>query len=315
MRKKIKAPIRNFTFSNLMNLRYSNQKLFWWIILGSILLLSVLGKWLYTTINRSGMLPEMPIQAQTIQVKQASMPDIIETVGTMTAKTKLTIKAVAPGRVHHLLVDSGSYVKKGTLLANIVGAPEIQAPFDGYLTDWRVDSGEFVSPGTELVDLVNTDLLALTYRVPEQVAGKLDIGQVVEVKVKAFPDQIFQGTVYFIAPVVDHKTYTILIRAKVKNPDQNLWPGMSAHVRHILVTFPEALVIPEACLKLTMEGYVVFVIEDGVIQKKTIQIGSRQNGRVHILSGLKLGNTVILTRNSFIEEGKKAVANEWVGDW
>ena len=77
MRKKIKAHIRNLTFSNLMNYRHSNKKIFWWIVLGGILLLSGLGKWLYITINSGGIPPEMPIQAQTILVKQASMPDII----------------------------------------------------------------------------------------------------------------------------------------------------------------------------------------------------------------------------------------------
>lgn len=256
-----------------------------------------------------------PLQVQTIRVKEAPMPDLIGTVGTLTAKTELKIKAGASGRVQQLLVEAGSWVKEGTLLANIIAAPEVTAPFDGYLTDWQVKTGEYVTAGTELIELVNTDLLFLTYRVPEHYAGRLESGQTVQVSVKAFPSQIFEGTVHFISPVIDRKTYTILIRAIVKNPHQNLWPGMSAHVDHLLATHPKALVIPEACLMLTMEGYEVFVVADGKIQRRRVQVGEKQSGRVHIKSGLSLNEPVVLTRAGLIEEGSQAVANDWSGDW
>jgi len=311
MRKKIAAQLSKFQTKAVFQ-----SKTVLWIAIGGLFILLGASKWLYSWLSNPGFPPAMPIQAQTIQVKQASMPELVETVGSMKAKTELTLKAVSPGRVQELVAESGSWVKKGSLLANIVGAPELRAPFDGYLTDWKVDAGEYVTTGQEFIELVNTDFLLLTYRVPEPYAGKLDLNQAVEVVVKAFPDQVFQGSVKFISPIVDKKTYTILVRAEIKNSDQNLWPGMSAHVRQILVTHPYALVIPEASLIYSLEGYNVFVIDpEGLIQRKSVQVGERRQGRAHILSGLTLGDTVILTRNNFIEEGKKAAANPWDGDW
>ncbi len=257
----------------------------------------------------------MPQQVQTVRVKAAPMPDLIETIGTLTAKEEITVKAGGPGKVQRILVESGSYVKEGTLLANIIAAPEIRAPFDGYLTDWIVKAGEYVKDGTPLIDLVNTDLLSLTYRVPESYSSRLAVDQPVEVTVKAFPTETFQGIVTYVSPVVDRKTYTILVRATVKNEQQNLWPGMSAHVRHILATHADALVIPESCLILTLEGYNVFVVSNGKIERRVVTIGTRHQGRAHIVSGLTLGDSVVLVRTNFIAEGADAVANDWTGDW
>jgi len=285
-----------------------------WVALTGILILSYFAKDLYQYFspseNQSG-----PLQVQTVRVKEASMPELIETIGTLTAEKELKMKAAGPGRVKQLLVESGSWVKEGTLLANIIAAPELRAPFDGYLTDWLVKLGEQVKEGTELVDLVDTETLSLTYKVPESYASQLDLGQAVQVSVKAFPDKIFEGTVRFISPVVDRKTYTILIRATVKNAGGDLWPGMSARVKQILATHPKALVIPEASLILTMEGYEVFVVAEGKIQKRKIEIAEKSNGKVRIISGLNLGEPVVLTRTFNVREGVPAAANDWTGDW
>lgn len=315
MRKKVQSHLIKLKKKAMPHISNLKRRTIVIVSLLGIGLLFLLAKVLYGYFSNPGPLPILPLEAQTIVVKSAPMPEVIQTIGSLIAKTEVDIKAITPGRMQQILVDSGSWVKKGTLLANIVGAPEIRAPFDGYLTDWEVDEGEYVSAGMELIGLVDTDLLSLTYRVPELYAGKLDADQVVEVSVRAFPDRIFQGHVRYISPMVDKKTYTIQLRAEVKNSDQTLWPGMSAHVTHIIATHPDALIIPEACLKLSLEGYSVLVIKDGVILKKAVQIGERRQGRVHILSGLNIGEVVILTRTNFMEEGKKANTNEWKGEW
>lgn len=286
-----------------------------WIALAGVILLSLFANTLYQFfLGKSEIVPP-PIPVQTIRVKEASMPEVIDTIGSLTAKTEVNIKAVTTGKIE-TLVESGSWVKSGTVLANMVGTgPEIRAPFDGYLTDWKVKSGEYITAGTELVNLVDTELLTLTYRVPEHFASKLEMGQTVEVSVKAYNNVIFKGEVNFISPVVDPATHTILIKALIKNANQNLWPGMSAHVKQVLVLHPHALVIPESCIILTMEGYDVFVIVDGKIQKRKVTLGERSKGRVHVLSGLNLGEPVIMVRTNVIAEGASAVANDWTGDW
>ena len=290
------------------------QKVLWTALVGIVFLL-IFSKVIYQYFAPKESTEGVTVQVQTVRVKEALMTEAIDTIGTLTAEGEVKIKAVAPGRIQKFLVEGGSWVKKGTLLAEAIGLPEVRAPIDGYLTDWLVKPGEFVSTGTDLIDIVNSETLSLTYRVPEQYAPKIDLEQSVEVSAKAFPDKTYLGKVRFISPVVDKKTYTILIRATVQNPNQDLWPGMSAHVKQVIASYPKAVVIPEASLKLTLEGYEVLVIQDGKLEKRAIKIGDRHKGRVHVLSGLVLNDTIVLTRNGSTQEGSKANANDWAGDW
>lgn len=311
--KKLKFRLPKFKLKLWEQLSKKHQTAI--IALVALLFLCWIAKALYQYISGPSKNNTAEVIAQTVRVKEASMPMLVETIGVLTAVKELKIKASSIGRVQSLNVESGSWVREGTLLANIIGAPEVRAPFDGYLTDWLVKSGEYVAPGTELVDLVNTDVLELTYRIPEQFAAKLDIGQTVEVTVKAYPNKVFKGEVHFISPVVDKKTYTILIKAKVSNPEQDLWSGMSAHVCQILETHPKALVAPESALQLTLEGYEVFVVKDGVIEKRAVKIGSRREGRVELLNGVAPFDAIIITRTDAIKEGAKAEAKDWQGEW
>jgi multidrug efflux pump subunit AcrA (membrane-fusion protein) len=258
---------------------------------------------------------EPPIIIQTVRVKEAAVPLMIETVGSLTSEKELKIKAAGPGKISKRLVKSGAFVKAGTEILTIVGGPEIRAPFDGYLNDWLVKEGDYVVAGTELVDFVNTDVLSLSYIVPEHYAALLDLNQEVALSLRAFPEQRFSGKVNFVAPRVDKKTGSILIRAEIMNNDQILWPGMTAHVQHILAENPKALVVPESALELTLEGYQLKVVEGDKLALRKVQIGHRSPGRVEIKQGVKLSEQVLLTRNEQTEEGKTVVGEDWQGEW
>jgi hypothetical protein len=64
-----------------------------------------------------------------------------------------------------------------------------------------------------------------------------------------------------------------------------------------------------------MGGCDVFVVVDDKIQRRGVQIGEKQAGRVHIKSGLNVDEPVVLVRSGFIEEGSQAKANDWLGEW
>jgi membrane fusion protein (multidrug efflux system) len=173
-----------------------------------------------------------------------------------------------------------------------------------------------VSPGTELIQLVDPRELSLEYRVPEFYAAQLKPMQTVELSVHAFPERIFQGRTIFVSPVVDRKTYTIAVRAEIHNETRALWPGMSAQIRHSLTTYPEAWVLPETCLIVTLEGYEIYVVEAGHLVSRKITVGARQGGRVQIISGLDSAEIpVLLTRQEGMKVGDAVEAVDWQGAW
>lgn len=153
-----------------------------------------------------------------------------------------------------------------------------------------VKVGEHVNAGTTLIQLVDTKNLWVSYKIPEYYASHLALGQRVVLTVRSTTetDQSVTGSVVFIAPIVDPKTHTISIKATLENPNHDLWPGMFAQVDQHLNTIQDTLVIPEACLIKTLEGYEVLMITEGKLQKRSVTVGARQKARAQILSGLSL---------------------------
>lgn len=256
-----------------------------------------------------------PIPVETVQAKQQNMQQSLQTLGILSGVQEVKLKAACVGRVQQFLATPGAWVETGALLIHIAGGPDIRAPFAGYITDYQVKIGEFVASGTELIDLVNTKKMLLTYRVPELYSNQLKIGQTVDLKVLAFKDKTFQAKVSYISPMIDKKTFTVLVRAELDNPNQDLKPGMSAHISHVLSENLNALVIPEACLMPTLEGYDVLLIREGKLQRQAVTIGGRKSGRAEILSGLTLGESVVMTQNFATQEGAPAKACDWTGEW
>jgi multidrug efflux pump subunit AcrA (membrane-fusion protein) len=282
-------------------------------MLGILIMLGISHGLYHLVINHTDNTPA-DLSVQTIVVKEISLPIRVDTVGSLRPMTEVKLKAGGVGHIK-ILVEAGSWVKKGTPLVTVTGFNDIPAPFDGHLTEWKVKEGEFVSAGTELVDIINTQILSLHYRLPEEYAPKLDLGQVVVIAVRAFPNREFTGKVTFISPTIDKKTHTILLHALIDNPDQALWSGMSAHIHHILSIEPKALIVPEACLILTLQGHELLVIQEGKLVRRTVEVGTRYQGRAHIMSGVKEGEMVLLTQTDDTQEGAAVTPSLWQGDW
>lgn len=292
---------------------FKKHKIHLFAIFGILIMLGISHS-LYQFLTNRMEEPQINLSIQTIVVKELSLPIYVDTVGALVPRTEVKLKATGLGHIK-ILVESGSWVKKGTPLLTIIGFNDIRAPFDGYLTDWKIKDGEFVASGTELLDIIDTQMLLLHYRLPEEYAPKLNIGQEVSISVRAFPNREFIGKVTFISPIIDKKTHTILLHAVVNNFEQALWSGMSAHIRHTLSIEPKALVVPESCLILTLEGYELLVVENGKLVRRAVKVGSRFQGRAQILSGVAQGEMVLLTQRDDINEGAVVIPSVWQGDW
>lgn len=314
MMKMMKMKIKDFN-SKVLKKNLKKHKNFFLAFAG-IIFISVLSEGLYHFVigpNKAQALEGLSIQ--TVRVKNITMPITVDTVGTLLPLHEAKLTAAMTGKVDKVLVPSGSKVKKGTALLSVVGMANIFAPFDGFLTDWKIKPGEYVTSGTELIDIVNTEQLLVHYRIPEQFAPSLENDQKISLTVRAFPKREFSGTVNYIAPHIDRKTHTVLLHALVNNTDEDLWPGMFVHLRHILSVENNAFVIPESTLTLTLEGYEILVVKENKLVRKTVTVGSRDKGRAHILSGLSENDQVLLTKTDATKEGTVVIAKDWTGDW
>ena len=180
---------------------------------------------------------------------------------------------------------------------------EIHAPFDGVLGHRMVSPGDFVQGGgprdrdgnpTGLVQIDAVASLKLSFSVPERAVPLMRVGMPLEITVTPHPQQRFKGDVYFVAPSLDPRNRRLLVKALVPNPSGRLRPGLSATIHLELGRRAEALVLPEAAITYDAMGTFVWRIDqNGTATRTTVEIGTRQGGRVEILAGLTVGDRVI----------------------
>jgi len=181
---------------------------------------------------------------------------------------------------------------------------EVRAPAGGHVSERLVDPGNFVEAGNPLAVLYTTDLLEIVFSLPESVAGRLETGQEVRARVASAGGDPVTGRIRFISPAIAPTTRTVLVKAPVRDAPPGLRPGAYAAVEVTVETRTDRPVVPEEALVSTRTGYLAFVVDDGgVARRRDVRIGLRVPGRVEIVDGLEVGETVVRAGHMALSDG------------
>jgi len=179
----------------------------------------------------------------------------------------------------------------------------ITAPFAGLVGLRLISPGAYVKAGEDIVRLENLDSIKLDFRIPEVFASQVRPGQTVSVRLDAFPGEEFKGNIYAAEPVVDERTRTFLLRARVPNRGMKLKPGMFVRVGLTLDTRKNAMLVPEPALWPQGQDNFVFRVQDGKAMLTKVQLGTRRPGEVEIVAGLSPGDTVVTEGQIKLRDG------------
>lgn len=177
------------------------------------------------------------------------------------------------------------------------------APFSGVLGVFHVQIGDYVKAGDPLVTLINSSQLRADYQLPESFLPELKLGQLVTITSSTYPKKVFYGTVNFISPTVNSDTYSISIQALVPNETKLLLPGMFVHVSHQISVVKDTVVVPEEAIQADIKGYYVYKVMGDKVGQTYIKIGTRLDNQAQVLSGLKIGDTIVVTGQQKLDDG------------
>jgi RND family efflux transporter MFP subunit len=167
----------------------------------------------------------------------------------------------------------------------------LRAPFSGYVSNLNVGIGQMVGPQVKVATLVQIDELTARLQVPEGDQSQVKPGLKVLLRVAAYPDRDFAGTVKAIDPAIDAVGRTVTILATVPNSGDLLRPGMFASSRIELPQQEKVVYIPSEAV-MTQPGSAtasVFVVNGQSVSQKLVRVGTRDGQNVGILSGLDPG--------------------------
>lgn len=180
----------------------------------------------------------------------------------------------------------------------------ILAPFAGTVGERLIEVGEYVSNNSKIASLVATDKLRLTLYVPETAIGSIAMDQSVAFNVPAYPNQDFEGRVKFIGAAVRDASRDLIVEAEVINTDGRLKPGMFAEGRLALAE-AKGVAIPATALRTEGSTRKVFVVQDGRISERLVEVGETKGGLVEIRRGVSKGEAVVTAPAAETTDGLK----------
>lgn len=185
---------------------------------------------------------------------------------------------------------------------------KIVAPFHGVTGLRQINVGDYLKDGTDVVNIEDIDAVLVDFRLPERFQAKVRPGQKAQLTVDALPGRPFVAVVQAVDPLIDANGRSVGVRGCVDNRQLQLRPGMFARVNAVFGTRPDALVIPEEAI--VPQGGRTFVVKvvpgdkpDSLVsQRVAVKVGLRQPGKVEILEGLELDDTVVVAGHQRLQK-------------
>ena len=168
----------------------------------------------------------------------------------------------------------------------------VYAPIDGIVQLKRASVGEYLAAGAPVVDIVRMNPLRLQAQVPERDAATVRFGQNVRVTVEG-DAKIYIGQIKRLSPVITQENRMLMVEADVPN-DGNLRPGSFAKAEIVTNDAKMAVTVPNNAI-VTFAGIEkVIVVQNGKALEKPITTGRRSADSTEILSGVNVGDQVIV---------------------
>ncbi len=185
-----------------------------------------------------------------------------------------------------------------TSLQATVKRRTITAPFTGTVGIRNVFLGQYLQPGNDVVRLEDVETMRLRFTVTQRDISKINIGQVIEIIVDAYPNTPFSGHITAIEPAINYQSGLVQVQADIPNNDGRLRAGMFARANILLPPQENQIVIPQTAITYALYGNTVFVVEKddkGELRayQKVIKTGERQGADVHVLTGISINEQVV----------------------
>jgi membrane fusion protein (multidrug efflux system) len=224
------------------------------------------------------------------------------------SQMEITAKNVEAGSLGKTALE-GATAQSFSTQAQYLGAKKVyedsrcQAPFAGVVANRMVNQWQAVGAGTPMLRIVKVDRLEADFTVPEEESHGLANGLPVEFFLLDSPDRVYKGKLSSVDLAVDSRDRTMGAKVVIANVGNRLKPGMVGRARVLRKSYPSAIVVPSTALLRQEKGVTAAVVRDGVAHMVDVQLGSAQGDSVQVLSGLKVGDHLVVQGAFRVSEG------------
>jgi len=168
---------------------------------------------------------------------------------------------------------------------------KIKSPINGTVDAMDLKVGDAVMPGLSSIRVINASNLKAKALVAETYAGRVSQGDEVNVIFPDVPDSL-KTKINFASKTIDPASRSFEVQINLPS-NKKYRPNMLAVLKIVDYQNAKAIVIPVSAIQKSESGDFVFIAVNNIAKKAPVKLGKTYEGKVEILSGLKVGDKLI----------------------
>ena len=188
-----------------------------------------------------------------------------------------------------------------------VAFKRVTAPFAGIITARNVNVGDLITANNTsfaMFHVQQTDPLRVYFRVPQEEATNITVGQTFHVQVGAETEKKYAGKVISTSDAVSPDSRTMLVELQVDNAKSEILPGSYASIKVPTTVLGKMLILPDNTLIFRGKSLQVAVVNaNSVVQLRDIKVGRDFGIQSEVLSGVTESDKVIVNPSDSLTTG------------
>jgi Cu(I)/Ag(I) efflux system membrane fusion protein len=177
-----------------------------------------------------------------------------------------------------------------------------RSPVSGIVMEKKAVQGMRFMPGEMLYQVADLSRVWVVADVFEQDIGLVKTGAKAKVKINAYPDKEFTGTVTYVYPTLKAETRAVPVRVELANPGLLLKPAMFAQVEVAVSAKAKVVTVPLSAVIDSGTRQIVLIQQgEGRFEPREVKLGSRSDDYVEVHEGVKEGEQVVVAANFLID--------------
>lgn len=256
------------------------------------------------TVKKGQLLIQIDDRELQAQYSQAITRQKLASQNESRASQLLNKEAISTEEYEVAKADLDALKSQTNLVQAQLSKTKIIAPFSGKIGLKSVSVGQFIGNEKVIANLVNTNPIKIGFSLPEKYASQIKLNSEINFTV-AGNTKSFKAKVYAIEPAINITTRTLQIRARANNENGELIPGLFANINLPLEAIKNAILLPTEAVIPVQRGKKVFITSNGTAKEVMIETESRTEKEIVVISGLKLGDTVLTSGIMMLKSGTK----------
>jgi HlyD family secretion protein len=201
-------------------------------------------------------------------------------------------------------------------------ATRITSPLDATVLDRSVEPGELVTTmftgdkgaKSYVVSLADLTDIRVELDINENDFARVSMNEPCDIVLDAYPDKHYVGKVVELSPEANREKGTVQVKVQFTHPDDFVRPQMQARVAFLAAASASgrsgpSITIPGSA-RIERDGHgAVFVVENGVAHRRTIETADADEGRVRVTQGLGGSEDVIVIPPADLRDGARVTVN------